>query len=180
MPCGNIQNRFPPERTLQLYRGLVRDAEQKDKNKFFALAQNKRERMRVLEILGLCDKKPRKDILKKTHLVDRPSYLRSNARKRKMLHASRDTPYLKHTQPLPYLSKRKTNKPNHKEIMHTKQAVRIAEDKKEVKKNNYKLNPASNKEYVWHPLKHEKIKENSAMRQDVLRYYRSQFHKKVI
>lgn len=203
MSCDNFQHRFPPEGTMKLYRGLVRDGEKRSnhsnlKSSSFNAALYERERMRVLEILGLLDTD--KNNSKQASLrkpVDKPSYhLGSNARKRKMVNNKDKSSHLKASkQPSPQRKNIMTNKNNPEQFEKIRRIYESTERKKpkQSKNNNQtsksskstRFNPILCKDYVWHPIK---IKDSSGQGQkegqrtrsqakDVLSYYHNQYHK---
>jgi len=179
---GRFQNRFPPEQTLQLYRGLVRDGEQQDvintvnKSTFASPRNSMRERLRVLEVLGLNEPKNRnksiltsndkdkdkdKDISRSERPVDKPSYhLGSNARKRQQIVTDQSTLKLRQVQRVsnPYYKslRIKTNSQRLSQPFH-KNRVRKNQSSEQIiatypLSNNSKFNPIQNKDYVWHPI----------------------------
>lgn len=212
---GRFQNRFPPEQTLQLYRGLVRDGEQQDvintvnKSTFASPRNSMRERLRVLEVLGLNEPKNRnksiltsndkdkdKDISRSERPVDKPSYhLGSNARKRQQIVTDQSTLKLRQVQRVsnPYYKslRIKTNSQRLSQPFH-KNRVRKNQSSEQIiatypLSNNSKFNPIQNKDYVWHPInicktpkKGNKYKRKPKQIKDVMSHYHNMYHKQCI
>lgn len=201
MSCDNFRGRFPQEGTVQLYRGLVQDSEkgtrfELNKNNTPESARNKRERMRVLEILGHIKTKkslngrPFSTIQKQP--VDRPSFhLGSNARKRRQMKGN--IPLVTTCHPL-----RRMTKPQ-KPVQFNRKRTFCQTSKKRnnnrlKQKNNIKL-PKTNfskvtstkeEEYVWHPLQVKKkgqcespSHQSKRAIHNVMKHYHNQYHKQI-
>lgn len=203
MSCDHFQHRFPPEKTFQLYRGLVRDAKNDihPNNTTSTLARNERERMRVLELLGLTETKvPSDAISSKNPFVDKPSYhLGSNARQRGVTKDRKQHSQWKTTQssqkrhtesqtPLSFQQSKirsqrygKKQKRGLRSSHEFKQNTKTLSDKH--KHKSPKFNATKNVEYIWHPLENQKSshhgngKLRSRANKGVLSYYHNQYHK---
>lgn len=201
MLCDHFQHRFPPERTFQLYRGLVRETENDlNNNTVASLARNERERMRVLEILGLTEKNIKSHVISsKIQPVDKPSYhLGSNARKRGVKTSQRrqscqlETPQLKQQRtvesqhPLQFKRSRTLSQTSggRKKSGMTRSIGNGQKSKTSFSNNiSPKFNPAKNIDYVWHPIPNQKVsrsgkeKQRSGANKSVLSHYHNQYHK---
>ena len=188
---------------MKLYRGLVRDGEKRSnrsnlKNSSFNAALYERERMRVLEILGLLDSdnnNSKHASLRKP--VDKPSYhLGSNARKRKMINNEHKSSHLKASkQPSTQRKNNMMNKNNPEQFEKIRRIYESTErNKPKQSKNNNpalksskstRFNPILCKDYVWHPIKIEDTsvqgqkegQRKKSQPKDVLSYYHNQYHK---
>jgi hypothetical protein len=202
MSFPNFQHRFPPEGTMKLYRGLVRDGEKhSNRSKInnstsFNAALYERERMRVLEILGLLDTDKKKT-------VDKTSYhLGSNARKRKMI-SNKEKPFLLKASKQSSLQRKNNmtkstiggdNKNNLEQFEKLRRIYESTERKKpkQSKRNNHtpktskaskstRLNPILCKDYIWHPIKTKECsgegQKKKSQTKDVMSYYHNQYHK---
>lgn len=204
MSCDHFQHRFPPERTFQLYRGLVRDAENDlNNNTIASLARNERERMRVLEILGLTETKMQSEVFSsKIKPVDKPSYhLGSNARQRGVKNGQRLQSQFKTPQSSQQRTTESQNPLQFKRSRILSQSSgwrqksglkKSSEPKQKTKTSSYtnknkspKFNATKNTDYIWHPLQNQKTSHHAKgkMRiranKGVLSHYHNQYHKQV-
>lgn len=184
MSCDYFQHKVPPERTLQLYRGLVRDGDNNFNSSLYAFRNNdERERLRVLEILGLTDdanyncKSNKHNLTTRQQRVDKPSYhLGSFARKR---NSTKDQFQSKtgHQIQATKQPKKPFQVKKHRKFF---QADERKQESKKTPRTASKLNPRQNKEYIWHPLYAEnRMQKNKSTRKrkDVLSHYHNQYHK---
>jgi hypothetical protein len=186
MSCDNFQHRFPQEGTRQLYRGLVNNGGKESRlqqvnhqrhrdHDSIPSIKHERERMRVLEILGLVPPKNAKRNLNgtctssKKRPVDRPSYhLGSNARRRKIRSQA------------PFKTKSSARQQVYQVQQTTKRKLRQGNKIENQLEQKTKITltkltqstPAKNKEYIWHP-----VQIGGKGTRSVMKFYHNQYHK---
>jgi hypothetical protein len=173
MPTKKQQ--IPKESSLQLYRSLVKEAEQR--NSKYAIRpfapSHEREIMRVLEILSLLPKSQHQNNTSELLTQNKQVKIKRKKQLQKVACGEEQSKMLASSPYHHSLVKRNTR--NGSKCSFPKRIKR----KQEKTQGDQSIVLRRNQEYIWHPItiKTGQGKEKDTIVYDVLKYYQSQYHR---